>query len=704
MGTSVGELSVEVQHAGVVAVVESASDSAHYPSINRDAFTAINVPWLVFEFFDESELAGLLGKPLDDHFAAVVFTAGAIQLPGVRTIVMERADVLAQALARGVGLIVTATSLGGLDKFDLSFLPEGGQVSLVETEMRDMTGTVLSDGVFDREIPDTTGHRVRSAVTLASSHALGWTDFTSLKHLDGSTETVTWQAQFGLGLVIVSVLPYERLGWQDVVEEGLIRAARSRGCLVVGGAAAPAWYDEIEPGQFLARLRDPGGDEQALIQMLENFSNLRLCPDVPWSALGYLNRENLLTRLENDGTVEFAAHGPGEPVYARLQGVPRYLIRLRQAQAQLGESVLDLPTSPTFHILAFAILSQTCERVVRGRLFVPDLLRADTLLSVVESAVARRVRNGNVDGLLLPTVNLLAACSIARIESAATEQMMSWVEASAASASPDQRAQARWAARAADRDDLRALIPAPEHTPNSLVGQFSFQLDNGRLDPIPPRPIPGVASDSRSASIHDGVRQGMLSPLDAAMLAYTHARWSDKADPNTIWDVLEGSRRHLASRVSDVGGNVEELCYRTAAAALLDAEAPLTVHPGVSQTPDFIPYRASEQLAKQAVATIDARTGQQAVDDLNKVMDATTRMAGVLASLLGLAGIAMVTLPLWLRQAQGLTPEVRITLAVGAFVTVSTLATLALHTQIVERVSPRWVQAVGRLVGAFRGI
>lgn len=702
MGTNVWPLPLEAVRAGVVAVIESASETAHYPMLDRAVFTEIDVPWLALEFFDESELDGLLCRPLEERFAAIVFTPGAMQLPGVRALLAQRTEVLAKALARGVGLVMTATSLGGLDRFDLSFLPEGGQVSLVETPMRDMTGTLLFDEVPDGEMHVTADRRVCSAVTLASSHALGWTDSATLMRADGSSETVAWQAQFGLGQIMVSVLPFERLGWRDVVERRLIRAARSRGILIVGAAAAPTWYDDVEPGQFLARLPDPGDDGQALTQMLENFSHLRLCRDMPWSALGFLTREDLLTRLENDGTVEFAALGPGAPVYARLQGVPRYLIRLRQAQAQLSRQVSDLPASPIFHVLALAILSHTCQKVVRDRVFVPDLLRLDTLLSVVETAVARRVRDGSVDGLLLPTVNLLAACSIAGAGNELTEPMVTWVQAHAPSATSDHRAQARWSARAADRDDLLSLIPAPEHAPDSLIGQLSCQLDTGKLDPIPCRARPSVNSHGVRDKVPVGVHDGGLSPLDAAILAYSHARWSDKGDPSTIWDVLEGTRSTLSDRAVGVANNVEELCYRMAAAALLDQEAPLTVHPEAGEARDFLPHGASELLAKQAVAEIGARKGQQAVDDLSLMMGTARVMAGVLASLVCVVCIAVISLPLWLPQMQGLGLDVRLTLTAAALLTVSTLVTLALRTMAVERVSPRWVRAFSRLVKAFR--
>jgi hypothetical protein len=66
-------------------------------------------------------------------------------------------------------------------------------------------------------------------------------------------------------------------------------------------------------------------------------------------------------------------------------------LRLRQAQADLIDLVSGIHTSPTFHVLAIAILSQTAEHVVQDALFVPDLLRLETVRDMVEAAVARRV-------------------------------------------------------------------------------------------------------------------------------------------------------------------------------------------------------------------------------------------------------------------------------------------------------------------------
>ena len=67
--------------------------------------------------------------------------------------------------------------------------------------------------------------------------------------------------------------------------------------------------------------------------------------------------------------------------------------------------------------------------------------------------------------------------------------------------------------------------------------------------------------------------------LDAAILAYTHVRWSAPGQAaGPIWNLLNAVDRSLPEKNSQTNRNVEELCYRTAAEVLLDAASPLGYH------------------------------------------------------------------------------------------------------------------------------
>jgi hypothetical protein len=675
---------LEVLRFGIVAVIQSASDSAHYPAFNHGVYDRLAIPWLRLQFLDETELDWLLTQPLERHFAALVFTPGAMSLPSVREVLGRRAETLAEALAKGVGLVMTATSLGGVDRFDLSFLPEGSQISLLQTGMRSMAGVVHVNGLPERQLSETEGRQALSGVSVAASHAFGWLDAATLRTPDGTVETVAWRAQFGRGRVIVVVLPFERLGWHEVVQLTLTRATRSRSCLILGCDSPPHWFEEVTDGEALVQLANPGAHQDKLNQLLDNFAQLRMCQDVTWADVSCLTREALLARLENDGTVEFAADGPDKVIYCRLAGVPEYLLRLRQAQADLIGLVSGIHSSPTFHVLSMAILSKAAEHVVQDTLFVPDLLRTETVRTMVDAAVARRVKDGSVDGLLLPTINMLAAASITGAAPEAIPSMSAWIEENAGAAPADHLAQARWVARAADRLDLLNLIPQPVGQTDSLLGRLSAELDAGSLTQLP-------------------VPQGTVtSMLDAAILAYTHAHWSVSDKASVIWNLLNAVGRSLPEKNSRASRNVEELCYRTAAEVLLDAASPLAIHPTITTVPELIPHHASELLARQAAVEMDARKGQQAVEELHKVIGAARVMAGIIAALVALAVIALISMPFWLPQLKTVASDVRISLSSAAFVALSTLITLALTTHVVELVAPRWAQAAGGLVRAVR--
>lgn len=149
-------------------MIESASETAHYPMLNRGAFLGLDLPWLELDYIDESDLDALLAGPVEHQYAALVLTPGAVALPGVRTILERRSAELAHALTSGVGVVITATTLGGVERFDLTFLPEGSQVSLVDTGMREMTGILVTDSLPDDVLAPADGQRACSALTLTS--------------------------------------------------------------------------------------------------------------------------------------------------------------------------------------------------------------------------------------------------------------------------------------------------------------------------------------------------------------------------------------------------------------------------------------------------------------------------------------------------------------------------------------------------------
>jgi hypothetical protein len=685
-----GDVTLEVLRPGKIAVIESASETAHYPMLNRGVFLGLDLPWLDVDYIDESDLDTLLSAPVEHQYAALVLTPGAIALPGVRAILEQRSAELAQALSSGVGMVITATTLGGVERFDLTFLPEGSQVSLVDTGMREMAGTLTTDGIPDDVLTSQDGQQACSALTLAAGHAFGWTHSATLNRPDGQEEPVVWRAQFGLGRVIVSVLPFEWIRRHDMVALALTRATRNRGVLIIGRKDAPPWYADVTPGQVLARV--PSSAQ--LGDLLTSFSHLRLCADTDWASIRGLDRSELLARLENNGTVEFPATGPSGAIYARLDGVPRYLTRLREAQDQLIGRVADLPSSPTFHLLALALLSRASEQVVQGRLYIPDLLRRDAVSAVILSAMSRRVREGNIDGLLLPTANLLAACNICDIDDSAAVTMAAWISMHAQEGTEDQRAQARWALWAASRQDLLGMIPEPMIEPDSLLGRLACQLDAGQLDPVTTDPA------DPDGDAHDELTR--RSDLDRAILAYTHARWGDPTNPQPIWDALTVTRQRRSGHAT-VPVNVEELCYRTAAQVLLDAHTPLTIHPrGTPTLTGPAPQVATELLTRQAAAEVTAHREREAQQALALITHATRAMAGLLGTLAVVSGLAVSTLPVWLPEAGSLDLQVRLSLAAGLFLILSTVLSVTMATDTAQLVAPSWLRAIGKGIRHLR--
>ena len=153
--------------------------------------------------------------------------------------------------------------------------------------------------------------------------------------------------------------------------------------------------------------------------------------------------------------------------------------------------------------------------------------------------------------------------------------------------------------------------------------------------------------------------------------------------------MLKEVDRSFPNKNSRANRNVEELCYRTAAEVLLDAASPLAVHPAIVTRPKLVPGSTGELLSRQAAIEMDAHKGQRAVEESNKVIGAARIMAGIFATIVMLAAIAVISIPFWLPQLSTVGPEVRISLAAAAFVAVSTLITLALTNSTIQLVEPR---------------
>ena len=665
--------SSEIVRHGAIAVIESASDAAHYPHLNRRLFDELDDPWLRLCYFDESSLDDVLGtRHLHERFAALYFTAGAMQLPTVREQITRYGPDLNASIHAGLGVIISAHTLGAAERFDLGFLPEGRQVSFVSTRMRSISGQILFAGVASQDLVTRNNQVGMTALALATSQAAEWKESVTLVRDDGAREALAWRTQLGAGFLIATVLPLERLDTCETLEAGLVRATRGRGHLIIGPGPRPAWYASPAPGDFVVEMELTGLEAMGMEEIERKFSHVHFCEGVEWRNLA-LTKADLLQRLENGGSIEFPASGPQGTIFARLAGTPRYLKILDAAQSDLATRIPTLSQSPTFQLLAFAILVKAANEVVRGPQHVPEVLRMESLGALLDATTSKRVSEDSVDGLLLPTTNILCALRILEgtQRSEVAESLRRWIRDHAAEADADQRSQSRLAARISGSSDLLTLIPSAEARPQSIIGQIGYDLDH---------------------QVHV-LEFDDLSRVDEAILAYTRTALA-----------LDGAERSLVRLGAfDDGANIEEYCYGRAAAVLMAAGEPLAAHPDVRVVEPSATAPTLELLHDQAEFELNRLRARDAESTLAHVRRTTKTMAGVLGVGYLAAAIMAVTLPFWLpglRQL-GALPNWSITISLVALFT--GVAAKLLSGPLAEETTPRWMRLLVSAVREIRG-
>jgi hypothetical protein len=663
---------LSILKVGSVAVIESASEAAHYPHLGHKTLASLDIPWLNLAYFDETNATQLLDSPIERQRGAIMITPGAMALGSIREAIQEYGEHLRVAIQGGMGLIMSATSLPGVDRFDLSFLPEGSQVSLVATRMRALAGTVYFERIPERQLKDTGEQNNRTGVQIAAAEAVGWRPVATLESPESGPEVLAWRGHVGRGRVTVSMLSFHWLGWIDVLEAALARASRGRGTLILGDGPGAPWYEYVDEGEFLARLTDPLSDPLETASIAENFAHLRLVGEAGWAALPSLQRESLHKRLEQSGSVEFPVNLFPETLYCRLEEKPAYLRTLDVGSNALTHVLPELQNSPTFHVLAYAALCRVARETVSDPYQLPYAFTATVSQSVLTMTSARRVRDANVDSLLIPTANLVAARALVGLED--SDDMITWISNSAAEATDDQRSQARWAARISDCDRLLAAVPPPSGQPNSVLAHISASLDAGVWPP------PALMA--------------AVTPTDliTALIHFAGVRFFGELVPEVDWDLLH------AERIS----NVEATCYLIAAVVLTEARLPLRT--GVSQDDLRSAITVVQpDLESQAALEIARLEG----DKLRAVLDSVTRAGRLLFGALGfvvlLLGFVVVALPFWLRALRGVDLGVRLTMSAAIFGVVAVGFTSLVTLNGYAVVAPKWIRHMASAISRIRG-
>lgn len=599
-----------------IMVVVSSSDATHYPSYTTEPFEELGLPWVKPVFIDESRFARQLKKELAGRFAGIYITNGALAMAEVREALRESGQHLREFLEAGGGLVVSGRSFMQDDEVDLDFIPGQFPIALFSSERRNFCNFLLQAPAGHRPLT-VDKFKIRSGndwtdLQVTTQTAYDWESLLVVEdHESGLSQPVVLKSQFGIGRIIVSVLPLELLENAPLLNE-LVREA-VRGCthFIYSTNSDIEALQRAAPGTAVVSIATTSSPDSAvsLEDAISIASRVSVEGEVDWSDVNGLNGQLVLEHLENCGAIDFMISGPAHRVHCRVEGLPRYLQILRSAEDRISPVLPDLATGLTFNLFAFAMLCRVANDVVRSPPQLPRTYRMEQLRHIVQIAVLRRFHAGSVDGLLLPTVALACASHLAGLE--LPGDCVDWVRANSPLFSDDHRAQAQWYCRLADCRELEDAVCEPQVVPSSLPGRLAQSLRRGEKVSM--------------ASVPE-------SPLDQAVHAIS----------TSMFDRI-GPEFYQNGRYRDAGISVEALCFFVAAEVRRASEEPLEA--GGRATSKNLPVipDVSGMLKERLRVELDNHQLDPIRLEHVQALAAGRRVLAVLAGLVALVAAGLVT-------------------------------------------------------------
>lgn len=600
-----------------IMVVVSSSDATHYPAYTTEPFDKVGLRWVRPVFIDESRFSREVTKGATKRFAGIYITNGALAMPEVRNALKECRQEIREFLEAGGGLVVSGRSFMQNDEVDLDFIPGQFPIALYSTERRNFCGQNLRAPRGHRPL---TGDdfRVRSGndwtdLQVTTQTAYGWETLLEVDDANtGLSQPVALRSQFGVGRIIVSVLPLELLDNSALLNELVREAVRGSTHLIYSRDLTFPPLERLEPGTAVlsAPTVSADGGCYSIEESIRIAARISLEDGVEWSDIQGVKEELVLAHLENYGAFDFLIPGPARPVHCRVDGMPRYLQVLRSAEDRISPILPNLATGLTFHIFAFAILCRIANQVVRSAPQLPRTYGLEQLRDIVQSAVLRRFDKGNVDNLLLPTVALACASFVAG--AGIPPGCIEWVLTNSSDFSDDLRAQALWYCRMAGCHELERSVREPITAPSSLPGRLVQQLRSGELSPT---------------SFH------AESPLDQAILAISKVVFD--GDPL----VHQENGRYRESGIS-----TEAICFFVAAEVRQAGEEPLAAGSAfVFDSPPAIPD-VSGMLKDRLRVEIDMKELDPLRVQYELALAAGRRVLVILAGVIGIMAAGLILL------------------------------------------------------------
>ncbi len=432
-----------------IAVIQTSSERDHNSEAGTGAFRrlATQMPWLTFEFFDESTVAALVDGITESKYSAVVFASNSLYNETIYRAANASASQFRKASAEGMGIVVLQQFLLPGDSRSCDFLPVDNQATyfgIPATAIEDIAVNPNARCVDSQESlalsPDDFG--VRAPTTwcrIQPLHPAEWRVFGTVSN-DGTDFEAMFRSRNPRGRVLLTTLPLDWLPNSSLLAHFVARAARSLGTLYINHSSE-SLPNELVLRLELGRAATRGGHIASVAASdigsidprhvpYRHFSHIIVSPHWTWGEMSGL-LQTFRFRLENEGSLTAqAAHSTdGRPILVTIGERPRYLLIADQFAQWFERHVEEFTSAPAPAVRALAAVIAAIRDACADPEAVPRQLSGEMMQHFIEGYAERRLGGRvNVDGHVMPTAAVAAAMALVDSDRSKIDPLQEWVQ------------------------------------------------------------------------------------------------------------------------------------------------------------------------------------------------------------------------------------------------------------------------------------
>jgi hypothetical protein len=464
-GTTDGAAASTAIRPAKVVVVLNSSDQIHFVESGRGPHLAAQPPWAELTFLADHDLTSRLVPLLEEREVdAVVFASNAFLARVARRAVAAETFVALwndDGPASDVGVVVLHQYVGQGERLPFDFLGSAA-FALVGERARgvDEKKVEFSDDwcfVGGGAITPRKDARFKALARGwgPKGHAL-WTRFdfryptqwTPVAWEDDPEQPLVGVCEVGDRVVVACRVPIDLTGATELLGSLVAASLRPRGALLIqaptttGTAAfSTALASAIDRRHFVARVRPASPAEvDPRRYPFRFFDELIVAPEWRIDEIEPLSEETVLRKLEEGGSLVATFTGPeSRSVAVRLSGQPQYAERANRLAdwlvLRLDQFKGDIWAMRGLAEAVVAIKSAYVEPQL-----IPHALRRDYVCNHLVEPLVKRIKDDNVDELVLATLGTY--CALTKLCVAGHDGLLKWVDRNLDGETPSLLAQA----------------------------------------------------------------------------------------------------------------------------------------------------------------------------------------------------------------------------------------------------------------------